>query len=175
MNIRASIILDKAAVRALTHLSLFGKRKPKSCVAALLVSWLLLLLFSVSEMIAFGFNYLVLTIIIASTFSAIIMSYLYFILPTLQWKNLGKLQNTINTYDFFDTYFIVSTEGESISATSNLEYCALVRASETERYFFLWQTKASAFIIDKFVLAERADELRDALLKAPIPYIKCNW
>lgn len=164
MEIKAKSTYNYEAVKAMLHLSIYKKAKPKTqitlrlsiCIGAFL---LFLPAFILLEIGAQGYILLLLLLLVA-----FLDCYMFFILPKIQYKGLSKLQNIENEFSFSDDFIIISSKGEVYSGEERLEYSLLVKAYETSRYFFLYQTKNQVYIVDKQTIdGEGANAIRQKL------------
>ncbi len=163
MEIKAKSVYNYEAVKAVLHLSLYKKANPKTQIALRLSVYAgsILLFLPAFILLEIGSGYLLLGLMLLVAF---LDCYMFFILPKIQYKGLSKLQNIENEFTFSDDFIIISSKGEVYSGEERLEYSLLVKAYETSRYFFLYQTKNQVYIVDKQTIdREGANAIRQKL------------
>ena len=91
--------------------------------------------------------------------------FLYFVLPKKQYEAMGNMQNAVNHYVFDDETITVKTVTDQYNGEAIINYSALVKAYETQKYIFFYQIDNSAYIVDKSsVSGGSADELKAKLV-----------
>ena len=89
---------------------------------------------------------------------------LYFTLPRIRYNALANFKEAENAYVFCDDFLKVSTAGREYSGEAKIEYSFLVKAYETSKYFFLYQTKDQIYIVDKSTIeGGTAEDIRSKL------------
>lgn len=177
MEIKAKCKYDFESVKALAHLAMYKKADPKKRLKFWTVVYAILFAIVVLEMLAFGMDTVLLCALAVEIAFLSLMYGWHFIVPKTQYKALAKLQNSENEYVFCDTFLKVSTKNNEYSGESVIEYSCFVKAYETTKYFFLFQTNNQAFLVDKNTIeGGTAEEIRNklsGLLKNK--YIVCKY
>ena len=177
MEIKAKGKLDLDAIKALTHLSMFRKGDPKKRMTLLSVLYIILALDLVILGAINGFDKFTVILVAFAVVVVAIESYMYFAVPKIKYKAMAKLKDAENEYLFMDSSVKITTSVAEYSGEGEMEYTLFVRAYETSRYLFLYQTKNQAFIIDKSSV-ENSDfeQIRKSLLSAiGEKYVVCNY
>lgn len=159
MNIKASGKLDFRAFKSLQRAHEGIMHYIGSFVGAFaLLSFVLeLLLFGLKEGLKTGWPLLVVVAILAL---------LTFYLPKISYKQLGKLKDVLNEYSFTDGEFTVATRLDGMDSVAKYSYDLIEKAIETPEFFFVYQTKRTAFPVDKATIeGGKADELKEKLMK----------
>ena len=182
MEIRAKSRFDRESINALTRLGLFGKHNPKKAMCFwMIISAVLLVLFAAEFIfvqlmeIDMFFEMVVLFILIAAYI--LINCYKYFLVPMIRYNALAKLQDAENYFLFTDDLFTAATQCSEYSDEAKMEYSMFVKAFETSRYFFLFQTYNQAFVVDKSTIeGGSAEDIRAKLsLILGNKYIICKY
>lgn len=176
MDIKAKCKFDYDSIRALTHLSLFKKANPKkrlltmSVISAILALVIALeaLIFSDADMV--GLLCVVIGIILLEC-------YLYFLVPRIRYRTLGKIKNAENEYIFSDNALKVFTKSQEYCGEAEIDYSFFVKIYETSKYFFIFQTNNQAFIVDKSTIEGGTVEDVSNKLSAYVKgqYIICKY
>ena len=103
--------------------------------------------------------------------------FIYFAMPKIQYNSMSKMKNVGNDYVFYDDEITVSSVSEHLSAKDVLKYSIMVKAYETEKYFFFYISKRQVFVVDKATLeGGTAEDLRVKLLSVlGKKYIRCKY
>ena len=164
MEIIAKCKYDLDAVKALIHQTMFKKRDPKK----ILVFWsvlcpIVLLLIGV-DMIAFGPDACLWVLLGAEILGMSLIYFSYFITPRIQYHSLAKMQNVENRYIFCDHVMKAFTTSQVYNGQAEIEYTLFLKAYETSRYLFLYQTRKQIFIVDKNTIeGGTVEDLRNLL------------
>ncbi len=78
-----------------------------------------------------------------------LLFYLWYIMPLVSYKLSSKLYSIENCYTWYNDHFIVKTDTDGITSTSNIKYTSLLKTVEAEGYLYLYMTKNQAHIIPK--------------------------
>ena len=162
MEIHAKCTWDYEAIKALSHISSFRKTRPSNHL--LLFSILIVVIAVLSVLPVFWggsirLQYLLLGILLMG-----FELFLMFGIPGITYKNMGKMQNTVHEFTFGEDSVNIRSSGEAFSGESVVAYALLVKGYETARYFFLFQTKNQAYIVDKAtVTGGTPEEIREKL------------
>ena len=148
MNVTAVTKNDYKAVKALVYANIFKKQNPKVFGVILVV----LSIISLAETIALsiidsGSDYhFILRIFTVILFA---WTFMYFRLPKISYKQMGKTAESVNNFVFSDETISVTNEGDCSHGESEYTYEAIERVIETKKYFFIFIHKAQAYIVSK--------------------------
>ena len=176
MSIHANCKFNKQTIRALTHVVMFKKSNPTKAIIARLSITALLMAVIALEMILF-FDSDMIGLLCASFVLLALQCYLYFLLPTIRYNALKKMQEAENEYIFGDHSLKASTDGEAYSGTSEMAYTMFTRVYETDKYFFLGLANHQFYIVEKSTIEGRSqDEIRALLMTNPnVKYVRCKY
>lgn len=164
MEIRAKCKYDFESVKALAHLSTYKKSNPKKTVKLRAILCFVLLLANAAELIAFGFSFVSIILIVAVLLIIAIDLFMYFALPKIQYKSLAKMKGVENSYIFNDDALKVIMKSTEYNGEAEIEYLMFGKVYETSEYFFLFQTNNQAFPVDKSTIeGGSADDIRNKL------------
>lgn len=163
MEIKAKCNYDFEAIRALTHLGNYKRANPKKRLITWMVLLSVLMLAIVLEMRFFPTASLR-TAFWVSGIAALLELYLYFLLPKIRYNAMAKSKDIQNSYIFTDDSLKAATKSDTYNGEAEISYSMLFKVYETSRYFFIFQTKNQAFIVDKHTLeGGTATQLREKL------------
>lgn len=148
MELRAKSRFDYETIKALVHLSLCGKHEPKKRFRVWLLLSGILASVSVLGMIVFRDG----DMLLVACMAAVIFfcwCWLYLAVPKFRYKAMGNMRDAENEYIFLDHTLKARTEGKVYNGESEMEYSLFVKAFETSKYFFLYQTGNQVVVIDK--------------------------
>ena len=148
MEIKAKCKFDFESIRALTHLSLFKKANPKKRFLIWSIISTIVVVVIILEMIVFS-DAMLIALLCVAVVLFLLECHLYFLLPKIKYKALAKMKDAENQYIFCDNVLKAFTKSQEYSGEAEIEYSLFVRAYETTKYLFLYQTNNQAFIIDK--------------------------
>lgn len=176
MEIRAKCNFDLEAIKALTHLSVFGKSNPKSKFRVWFIISLVSMAFIIFEMVFFS-DIGILWMLCLTLFILLLECYLYFLLPKIRYKNLAKIKGAENEFVFCDDTLKVFTRCDEYRGEAEMEYSLFPRVYETSKYFFLFQTNNQVYIVDKSTIeGGTAEEIRSKLTaNTKCKYIICSY
>jgi len=166
MEIKASSVYDLKAFKALQHLTMFkGKNPRKQMIQWYIISFIVFAI-CIFNIIAFDFiDFATLGLIIAVTCICIIISYLYFLLPKIQYNSFKKPSDIKNQFIFTDSGFKVFSEAEGYEGSSSIDYSTIFKVMETSEYFFIFENRIRTYIVDKGSMdTEQAETLRHKLM-----------
>lgn len=87
--------------------------------------------------------------------------YLYFVLPRIRYNALGQMKGCTNEFTFTDDSIRQVSYDNGYSGESRIDYKVLSRAIETSVYFYIFQTKSQAMVVEKATIeGGTAEELR---------------
>lgn len=177
MEIKAKCRFDRESLRAVAHLSSFKKRNPKTCLAVMLIWAAIIMAIILLEIAFFGMDGTLVLLAVVDFLVIGLELFLYFGLPVVQFNSLKRLKYLENEYLFTDHSLKSYAKSESYFGESEIEYSALVKAYETTKYFFLFQTARQVLVVDKATLEggspkEIREKLQSYLGKK---YVLCNY
>lgn len=176
MNVTASGTIDANSTKILTYVSAFGKTNPKKKLLCYFLLFFLLDALIILEGVLWGFNTVIICLIGIPVLGILFELYAYFLLPKIRVKAAKKLIGCINTYEFRDDCFTVTTTGIGNNGTSTLNYDFIKKVYETNDYMFLIYQNNTALIVDKKDIQNNEDSILQKRLECQIPkYVKCNF
>ncbi len=171
MHITATTKNDYAAVRALTIYQLCRKHRPRN------VALLFGIVFGLAYALFF-YNTFVLQLSAELPYLLLLFFvipaclFLLFLLPRITYRNMKQFRDMENRYTFTETELVA----ESDIDRATMPYQMLNEVSETDRYFFFWLHRGSAFVVDKTTLVGgTADDVRTAVVLHARKYIRCRY
>ena len=177
MEIKAKATCDLESVKALVHLWMFKKSDPKKRMIMWTVLYAILMSVIIVEMILLGVSKVMLLLLGVGIFVCLLEGYWYFILPRIRYNAMAQLKNAVNEYTFYDDMMRVTTKGDECSGESEIKYTGISRVYETSKYFFMYQTKNQALVVDKRTFegtsANEVSERLQAVLGKK--YVICNY
>lgn len=177
MEIKARAMLDPEAIKALTHLAMFKREDPKKRMRFFTIAYAILLAVLILESVLLGPEVILWVLMGAMIFVYMLQCYVYFIVPKIKYKAMAKLKDAENEYIFGDNTVKVSSRSPEYNGEGEIEYSLFVRALETSRYFFLYQTRNQVLIVDKTTVVDgTVEEIRRKLIDAlKDKYIICKY
>ena len=177
MEIRAKCKYDFDSVKALAHLTMFKKANPKKRMMFWTVAFAILFGTIILEMVVFSVDLLLLVLLGVEIIWLIVLCFLYFFMPKIQYKSLSKMKDIENVYIFCDHELKAFTKSEEYNGEVAIEYSFFVKVYETTMYLFLYQTNNQVFIVDKStVKGGTVEEIRSKLATyVKDKYILCNY
>lgn len=177
MEIKASCKYDLNAMKAFTRRNMYIKANPKSRMIVTTILYAILMLLIVFCLIVFGHNSTLYTILGLCVLMLVWLYFTYFLSPIIRYNAQEKMKDVKNEYIFYDDIIKASTEGDEFKGETKIEYSLLVKAYETNEYFFIYITKRQAFIIDKSTVEGGSPlEIRQKLMSClDDKYIVCDY
>jgi len=154
MEIHASCVLDLASVQALNRYLMFKKHDPRKRMIFWNIVYGILFCILAAEAFLWGWDSQLVRMLLILLGVEVFMLFFYFGIPRLQYRAMSQMQGTVNRYCFRDEEIVASSQGAAYSGEGRIPYSMLVRAAETSRYFFLWQTKNQVYIVDKRTITD---------------------
>ena len=176
MEIKAKCKYDYETCKAVSRIDAYRKSNPKKVVVsrAIFCIALMVLNFAVAASGDIDIGY---TIAIAAILVLLIDMFMYFAMPKIQYNSMSKMKNVGNDYIFRDEEFMVSSASEDFSGQNVTKYAILVKAYETEKYFFIYISKRQLFAVDKATIeGGTVEEIRNKLSSVlGKKYIRCKY
>ncbi len=177
MEIKASGKNDLSSVKALTQIIYFGKKSPeKKLMIYAVITLSLISLSLVSWWFTYDHTIFLYSLLWGAIFACITAFYLL-VIPRLQYGNLHKMKDCVNHYVFNGDSLKVETKYEGYNGGEVIQYNMLWSVKETGRYFFIYSTKATVYIVDKSTVTNGTPEdIRRTL--EPIlgkKYVACEY
>ena len=126
MEIRAKCRFDKETIKELAHLSVYKKSNPKKTVIIRTIICVFNILLCVAEIIAFGFNFLPIILVIVAIFLISLDCFFYYCLPQIQYKSLANMKEAENEYVFYDNEVKAFTASAEYNGEAKIEYSLFV-------------------------------------------------
>ena len=141
------------------------------------ICWGILFAVVLLEMILFGVDTTLIVLMVAIAVMASLNLFMYFYYPKINYKAMANLKDVHNEYIFTDERLLIDTKHTEYDGKSEIAYSVFVKAYETSRYLFLYQTNRQVFIVDKSTLTGGSiEDIRNTL--SPYlnqKYIICNY
>ena len=99
-------------------------------------------------------------------------AYIYWGVPKMRYKALGKLQNLENEYIFGDETIKIINKSEEFNAEGEIKYSLIPKVMETPKYIFIYQNMRSVYIIEKSTITNGTIEDIRAKLAQYVPQKK---
>lgn len=158
MKITAKSKFNYKTIKHFTRASVFRKHDPlKQMLLFCLIAVLLIAILSL-EMYLLDFHWVPFTLLLVAVAMLLLELYFYFVLPRIHYNRLGELKGCTNEYTFTDDSIRLTFYDNGFSGESRIDYKVLNRVIETGKYFFLFQTKSRAFIVDKSTFSDGTPE-----------------
>lgn len=176
MTINADCTYDLNSIEAFHRMNMFGKVNPIKRMKLFGIIDLILAFLLIIELIAFGNNIFLWILLCVLFVSTVVYCFMFFVFPKMQYKSAMKFANIHNKFVFSDDEFFVSSDTQEYSGNSRIKYSMLYKAVETNAYYFLFQNKISAFIVDKSNINENERTVLSQLLRNSVSkYIRCKY
>ena len=172
MEVHAKSKFDYETIKELTHRSSFRIIKPRAmailiAICNIIVFWLFIESYLYYEIGANDFSTLIVILIGDG-----VLAYIYWGVPKIRYKALGKLQNLENEYIFGDETIKISNKSEEFNAEGEIKYTLIPKVMETPKYIFIYQNMRSVYIIDKATITNGTIEDIRAKLAQYVPQKK---
>ena len=146
------------------YLSTFKKSNPQKTVITRAALCIVLLIVIVAMLVVFGADVTLFVLIAVDILILAIDCFMYFGLPRIQYASLANMKDAENVYIFCDRALKTFAKSVDYTAEAEMEYFMFVKAYETAKYFFLYQTNNQVFIVDKATIENgTAEEIRNVL------------
>ena len=177
MEIKASCTLDLNAIKALNGLMMFRKNDPKKRMILWGIIYAVIIVCVIMLIATYGLTD-EFALYLFMLFAFLLLGcYLYFLQPRVQYKAMAKLKNAENRYVFRDETMDIISAADAFNGQSELRYSVIVRAMETSKYFFIFQTKNQAFLVDKSTITDGTPEQIREKLRSHLgkKYMLCRY
>ena len=177
MNIKAKCKYDYETCKAVAHISTYKKYGPKKTITIRFIFVFVLMLLNFLIIAFSGGSSINLLTFGCGALLVVLELFMYFAVPKIQYKSLSKMKDLTNEYVFSDDGFTADCNSEEYKGKSEVKYSLLIKAFETKRYFFLFENKRQAFVVDKSTLENgTAEEIREKI-SAVIgkKYVLCKY
>lgn len=158
MKITAKSKFNYKTIKSFVRTSTFRKRDPlKQMLIYCLIAVLLIAVLCV-EMYLLGVSKMPFILLLVAVAMLLLELYFYFVLPRIYYKRLGELKGCTNEFTFTDECIRMTSCDNGFSGETCIDYKVLNRVVETSKYFYIYQTKSHAFIVDKSTMQGGAAE-----------------
>ncbi len=176
MEIKAKCKYDSEAVKSLVRVAAFKKDDPKVVYIVSLILDVLLFVMTLVVFFVYGWMntyYLMLLALLL----AFLMNYTYFVIPEITFRRMASFRDIENEFVFRENLFVIYSKNGDYTGEGEMNYSAVPKVIENSKYFFVYQNKSQAYIVDKSTLeGGSAEELRFALQsKIGGKYIICRY
>lgn len=161
---KAKCKYDLDSVKAWMRLNMFKQADPKKRMILWNIIYTILCIVIIWEIVTFGTDALMFILLGVCLLFQLLVLFLYFIAPKIQYKALAKMRDVENEYFFGDDTLKASTKGEEYNGASEIQYSFFVKAYETSKYLFIYQTNNQVFVIDKSTIeGGTAEDIKNKL------------
>lgn len=165
MEIKAGCRYDLDTMKAFIHVSMFRGKDPAKRLCFHTVVYGLLLAVIILECILLGPDPMLYLLAGCGLLVLFLLYFGYYVAPKRSYRSMSGLKDAENAYVFYADKMSVESKGEAYSGNSEIAYPVLVKVYETSAYFFVYQTKNQAFIVDKRTIVNgTAEEIRARLM-----------
>ena len=172
MEIRATCVFDYSSVKALTHVTMYQRIKPRIAFHAINFVAAFLVLITLFTMICFGADTQSSYQLILSAAIFLFNCFLYFLFPRTQYAALNQMKNVVNEYLFREDGIQITSKGDLYAGEAELKYPMIPKVMETSAYLFIYQSKNQVFIVDKSTITGgTVEDLRKKLQ----PFVKKKY
>lgn len=110
---------------------------------------------------AFGFDSIIVILLIVLLIMDLLMTFLFFISPRIYYNSVKKLIEAPVKYTFTDTYLLVESESSAASNNTQINYDTIYKVCETNNMIYIFINNSQAYIIPKRECSNRdIDRLR---------------
>lgn len=99
--------------------------------------------------LSFGFDAIIVTLLIVLLVMILLMSFLIFISPKIYYKSGRKLIELPSKYTFTDTFISVESQSEAASSLSKIAYSSIHSIYETNTTIYIFLSNTQAYILPK--------------------------
>ena len=164
MKITAKSKFNYKTIRDFIRTTSFYKTNPMKKLVIYCAIFAVLAVSILLEMYLLGPQTYLTVMLIVALVVVLLELYIYFILPRIQYNALGQMKGCTNEFTFTDDSIRLVSLDNGFSGESRIDYKVLNRTIETGKYFYIFQTKSQALIVDKSTIAGGTpEELRQKL------------
>ena len=164
MEIKASSKYDWETIKEFNKFHNFTKAKALNIGLIVLevVCVLLFLLAAAIDALDFG----TIMIYVILLFMNIMLVFVRFVLPKIQYKQNKMLHGVVNEATFKEDEILIEQRGENVNGTTTIKYDAVWRVYEAKEYIYIYVNSRQAYIINKsIIIGGTAADLRMFLIK----------
>ena len=176
MEIRAKCKYDYETCKAVAYVAGYKKSNPKKVIALRIAVYLVLVLLNVAVAytgeVKSGYG-----LMLVCAMLVLLELFMYFVLPRIQYNSMSKMKDVGNDYVFHDEEFTATTVSEHFSGQDVMKYSLIIKAFETDKFFFIYINKRQMFVVDKATIEggtakEISSKLASVLGKK---HIRCKY
>ena len=172
MEVHAKSKFDYETIKELAHRSSYRLLKPKAHGIFMVVCTSIFLLLNIHMWLAYGLDSFNITTFILILVCDAASIYIYWGVPKIRYKALGKLQNLENEFIFGDETMKIISRSEEYTGQGEIKYSIIPKVMETPKYIFIYQDLRSVYIIDKSTITNGTIEDIRAKLAQYVPQKK---
>lgn len=172
MEIKAKGVFDYESIKSLTHVSMFGRKKPKNSFMRNNIMFACLLMLLMIEMIIFGVDVQLIVLLILDALLFAFNCFIYFIMPKIQFNALQQMKNIENHYIFSDDIITVTSKNENYTGETQLNYSIICKVIENSKYVYIFHNKNQVFMVDKSSIVNGTMEDIKAKI---LPFVKNKY
>lgn len=156
MEIKAKCKYDYEACKAVAYISSYRKSEPKKTIIVRFIFVAVIMALDIYLMNVSESSFVNILYLLCGAFIILLDLFMYFVMPTVQYKSMSKMKELENEYVFYDDEFTAECTSEEYSGRATVRYSLLIKVFETKKYFFLYENKRQIFVVDKST-AENGD------------------
>lgn len=169
MEVYAKSKFDYETIKELAHTTSYRLLKPKAHGIFMVVCTSIILLLNIHMWLEYGLDSFNITTLVLIFVCDAVSIYIYWGLPKMRYKALGKLQNLENEFIFGDETIKISNKSEEYHGEGEVKYSLIPKVIETPKYMFIYQDLRSVYIIDKSTITNGTIEDIRAKLAQYVP------
>ncbi len=164
MEIKASSKYDWETIKNFNKFHNFTRTKALN-IGLIILDVVCVLLFLLAATLSI-LEFETIMIYVLLLFVNIMLIFVRFILPKIQYKQNKMLHGVVNEATFKDNEISIEQRGENVCGTTTVKYDAVWRVYETKDFIYLYVNLRQAYIVDKAtVTSGTAADLRMFLMK----------
>lgn len=116
------------------------------------------------EMILFGLDRMLIFLAAAIVVFISLNLFMYLQYPKIRYRSMANFKNVCNEYIFTEESLLVTTHNSQYDGKAEIVYSLFVKAYETSKYLFLFQTNNQVLLVNKSTLTGGTiEEIRNVL------------
>lgn len=172
MEVYAKSKFDYETIKELAHRSSFRIMKPGTMVIFMAICNLIVLGNFIEACLYYESSSLDIVLLSIMIICDGVLLYIYWGVPKMRYKALGKLQNLENEFIFGDETMTIINRSEEYTGQGEIKYSIIPKVMETPKYIFIYQDLRSVYIIDKSTITNGTIEDIRAKLAQYVPQKK---
>ena len=177
MEIYAKSKYDYETVKALAHTDAYKRFNPKKTFTFWTAYSVVLIVIMIVLLFLWGSDRTLIILLPVCIAVLLLDCFIYWGLPKVQYKSLGKMANMENEFVFYEDVIKITSNNMEYSGEAELKYTVIPKVMETTKYLFVFQTKRQVYAIDKSTITNGTMEDIRRKLKNYVnnKYIMCRY